>query len=162
MQQTKLKWIALLLLSFAIIGLQAQKAIPASGGKATGIGGSISYTVGQVGYTTNSGSNEYLSQGVQQPYEISVVTGIKEAEGIRLEYSVYPNPTADFLTLKISNFKADNFYYQLWDVNGKLLETNRIESEETQITMKNYNRATYFLKITSDNKEVKVFKLLTR
>jgi hypothetical protein len=162
MLQTKLKWIALLLLSFAIIGLQAQKAIPVSGGKASGSGGFISYTVGQVCYTTNSGSNGYVSQGVQQPYEISVLTGIEKSEGIKLEYSVFPNPSTDFLILKITNFKANNFNYQLWDTNGKLLETKRIESEETQITLQNYVRATYFLKITNNSKEVKVFKLLTR
>lgn len=162
MQQTKLKWIALLMLSFSIIGLQAQNAIPASGGKSTGSGGNISYTVGQIVYTTNSGSDVYLSQGVQQPYEILVITGNQKTEGIKLEYSVFPNPSTDFLILKISNFKADNFNYQLWDIGGKLLENKKIESEETQIKMKNYIGATYYLKITNNNKEVKVFKLLKR
>ena len=56
---------------FFSIELQAQEIPIASGAVATGIGGSSSYTVGQVVYTTNTGSNGSVAQGVQQPYEIS-------------------------------------------------------------------------------------------
>ncbi|MEI6048762.1 MAG: hypothetical protein WCS03_07670 [Bacteroidota bacterium] len=34
-------------------------------------------------------------QGVQQPFEISMVTGIEEASGISLEVMVYPNSLTD-------------------------------------------------------------------
>ena len=44
----------------------AQDAIPATGGDATGSGGSASYTVGQIGYTTNTGTNGSVAEGVQQ------------------------------------------------------------------------------------------------
>ena len=59
-----------------VTAIQAQKTIPSSGGNASGTGGKISYTVGQVVYTTNKGSNGSAAQGVQQPYEISAITGI--------------------------------------------------------------------------------------
>ena len=68
-----------------LTSLQAQEAIPATGGEASGSGGSASYTVGQVVYTTNVGTNgNSVAEGVQQPYEISVVTGIPEAKDISL------------------------------------------------------------------------------
>ncbi|MFT7299094.1 MAG: hypothetical protein ACI9WO_001916 [Sphingobacteriales bacterium] len=46
-------------------GLQAQETVPATGGEATGNGGSSSYTVGQVVYTTNTGTNGSVAQGSQ-------------------------------------------------------------------------------------------------
>jgi hypothetical protein len=70
--------------------VHAQSTIPATGGNAAGNGGSVSYTVGQIVYTTVSGTNGSVAQGVQQPYEISVVTGIENKE-INLSCSIYSN-----------------------------------------------------------------------
>ena len=56
-----------ILLLAAIIGTinaYAQQAVPASGGNATGSGGTASYTVGQVGYVTASGAGGTSQQGV--------------------------------------------------------------------------------------------------
>ena len=47
---------------------QAQNIIPASGGNATGSGGTVSYTVGQIVYVTDTGNTGSVIQGVQQPY----------------------------------------------------------------------------------------------
>ena len=77
MRIKKLKLITLLLLGVGLTGLQAQQAIPASGGNASGSGGSASYSVGQVIYSKNTGTNGSVAQGIQQPYEIMVVTGIE-------------------------------------------------------------------------------------
>jgi len=80
----------------------AQKNTVASGGNASGSGGSASYAVGQVVYTTNTGINGSVAQGVQQPYEISTTVGINETT-IHLGMSVYPNPTTDYLQLKVKS-----------------------------------------------------------
>ncbi|MEJ5266144.1 MAG: hypothetical protein WHT29_12590, partial [Bacteroidales bacterium] len=101
MRHKKLKLSAIILLGLGLTGLQAQESVNATGGNAFGSGGSVSYSVGQVVYTTNSGTNGSVAQGVQQPYEISVVTGLEEAKGINLSVSAYPNPTTDYLTLRI-------------------------------------------------------------
>ena len=66
------------------VGLHAQETVPATGGDATRAGGSSSYTLGQVVYTTNTGTNGSVAQGVQQPYEISISVGI-EVTTINLE-----------------------------------------------------------------------------
>jgi hypothetical protein len=93
--------------------LKGQETIPATGGNVSGSGGSVSYTVGQILYNTISGTNGTLAQGVQQPYEISVVTGIEEALGISLEIVVFPNPATDFINLKIENYDVQNLRYFL-------------------------------------------------
>jgi hypothetical protein len=160
MQYKRLKLIAVLLLGFLLTGIQAQEASIVTGGNASGSGGSVSYSVGQVVYNTNTGLNGSVAQGVQQPYEISDITGIEETKGITLQCTVYPNPTIDFLTLKVENYTTIGLTYQLYDVNGKLIESQKIAGNEASIVMSNLLPSTYFLKVTENNKEVKTFKII--
>ena len=160
MKYKKLTLSAVLLLGLGSAGLYAQEAIPASGGNASGNGGSVSYTIGQVVYTTNKGTNGSVAQGVQQPYEISVVTGLIEANGVNLFFTAYPNPAKNYIILKIENYKTLNLTYQLYDDNGKLLENKKVEGSETQIDMSNLVIATYILKVSESNKALKTFKII--
>jgi hypothetical protein len=163
MSYNLVKLSALLLLFFGITGLHAQEAIPAAGGNASGSGGSASFTVGQVAYTTSTSSNGSVAQGVQQPYEISVVTDLEEALGIIPGLTVYPNPITDFLTLKVdasTSLSVRSMRYQLYDISGKLIENKELTSNETSIDMKNLVPAVYFLKITSNNKAIITFKII--
>ena len=160
MRHKKLKLSAVLLLGLGLTGLQAQTSINATGGNASGSGGSSSYSVGQVAYQTHTGTNGSVAQGVQQPFEISVVTAIEEAKGINLSVSAYPNPTTDYLTLSIKEFDISNVSYQLLDMNGKLLQNEKITGNQTSIVMSNLVPATYFVKVIQDNKEVKTFKII--
>jgi len=126
MQLKKLKLSILLLLGLGLSTLQAQEAIPASGGNASGSGGSVSYSIGQMVYSTNTGTNGSVAQGVQQPYEISEVIGLEEAKGINLKCIAFPNPTTDFLTLKVdvsATLKFQTLNYQLYDISGKFIES---------------------------------------
>lgn len=160
MKYKKLNLSALLLLGLGSTGLYAQQAIPSSGGNALGSGGSVSYTIGQVVYTTNNGTNGSAAQGVQQPYEISVVTGLIEANGIKLICSAYPNPASQYVRLKIENHKTENLTYQLYDDSGKLLENRKVEGNETTIDMSKLVIATYFLKLSESNQAIKTFKII--
>ncbi len=136
----------------------AQETVVTSGGDASGSGGSVSYSVGQVLYTSNSGTNGSVAQGVQQPYEISIVTGITE-NGISL-LSAYPNPTSNFLTLQINDYVNKQLVYQLFDINGKLIESKQISSNQTILVMEHLAVASYLLKVSQNNKEIKTFKII--
>jgi len=151
---------ALFLLCLGLMKVQAQEAVMTSGGDASGSGGSVSYSVGQIVYTTNTGTNGSVAQGIQQPFEISEVTGIKEASGITLNCTAYPNPATDYLTLKIENFNLSTLNVQLFDINGQLLLNQKINSNETSIYMKSLPAANYFLKVIDNNKEIKTFKII--
>ena len=129
-------------------GLRAQEATTATGGEASGTGGTASYSVGQVAYTTNTGTNGSVAQGVQHSYEISTIVGI-DVKNINLELSVYPNPTTDFLNLKIGNYDNENLSYQLYDMQGKLLENKKIVENSSPIKMESLPSSTYFLKVYS-------------
>ena len=160
MKHKRLKLSAVLLLGLGLTGLQAQESVNATGGDALGSGGSASYSVGQVVYTTNTGTNGSVAQGVQQAFEISVVTGIEEAKGINLSVSAYPNPTTDYLTLEVKDVELLNLHFQMYDMNGKLLQNEKITGNQTSIVMSNLVPATYFVKVIQGNKEVKTFKII--
>jgi hypothetical protein len=156
----RLKLSAILLLCTGLTGLQAQSTIPVSGGNASGSGGTVSYTVGQIVYTKNSGTSGSSAQGVQQPYEISVITGLEEARDISLEVMVYPNPAQDFVKLIIKNYEVDNLRYQLFDINGSLIKDSKVEVNEIQILIQNLKPSAYLLKVIQGKKEIKTFKII--
>jgi hypothetical protein len=150
------------LFGFCIAIVQGQQTIPATGGNASGSGGSVSYTVGQLLNSSLSGSNGTIVQGVQQPYEISVVTAITNTEDINLKCSIYPNPTAGFTKLVFESPDFENMRFLLYDINGILLQDKIIESRETEISLENFSSSVYFLKVLRNNLEVKVFKIVKR
>ncbi|MFO7791233.1 MAG: T9SS type A sorting domain-containing protein [Bacteroidales bacterium] len=170
MRHKRLKLSAILLLVLGLTGLQAQTSLNATGGDASGSGGSVSWSVGQVMYQTHTGTNGSVAEGVQQPYEISVVTAIEEAKGINLSVSAYPNPTTGYLTLSIdgdvkTSHSLSLMSYQLFDMNGKLLQSEKITGNQTNIAMSNLVPATYFVKVTIKtqglaSQEIKTFKII--
>ena len=150
------------LLVGALLGAQivySQEAIPVSGGEANGPGGSVSYTVGQVFYTTYTGSTGSVSQGVQQPYEFQVIRKSK-LKNINLTAVTYPNPTKDFIILKITDSAFNNLRYTLFDANVKFIASDAISASRTQIQMKYLTIGVYILKVSKKNKILKTFKII--
>lgn len=154
-----IKIAALFLLGISISTVQAQQATTATGGNASGSGGNLSYSIGQVVYNSNSGSNGSVAQGLQQPYEISIVLGLEDYQ-IGLNMQVYPNPTTDYLTLNIGNSELSTLNFQLFDISGKLIESKRVENTTEIIRMGNLPSGTYFLNVINNNKELKIFKII--
>jgi hypothetical protein len=142
--------------------LRAQETIPATGGNVSGSSGTVSFSVGQLFYSTFIGTNGSAAQGVQQPYEISVVTAIRNTEDINLKCLVYPNPTAGLTKLVFEYPDFENLSYRLFDINGVLLQEKKVESRETEISLQNLSSSVYFLKVLRNNLEVKVFKIVKK
>jgi len=160
MRYKNVSLIIMLSLSIGLIRLQAQETIPASGGDANGSGGTVSYSIGQIVYISNSGTNGSVGQGVQQPFEISIVNGVEDLMGITLNCSAFPNPATDYLILRVEVPDIVNLTYKLFDANGKLLANKNIESSETRIPISSLIPATYILKLVQDSYEVKTFKII--
>ena len=113
----------LLLFSIACCSaIQAQNNTVSNGGDAEGSNGSISYSIGQVVYTSATGSNGSINQGVQQPYNFDVITGIEHTE---IELSIYPNPTIGQVNLSIADSRTQEYSLQLFDATGRLLIADR-------------------------------------
>ena len=153
------KFILAFFLFVGIPSLKAQSGFVSSGEEITGANGSVSNSVGQVNYITASGSGGTAQQGLNQPYQILIITGIEET-GISLTCSVYPNPSTDFILLKMDNLKSSNLSYQLFDLHGKLLSHKNIESNEEVISMTGFINGVYIVSVKNNSKEVKSFKII--
>ena len=149
----------ILILSFTIFTTNAQESANSSGGDATGIGGNVAYSVGQIEYTSNSGGNGTIDQGVQHAYEIFTVS-IKETE-LYICIVAFPNPLAENLTLQISDYTMEKFSYQLFDIQGKQLGNGQITAQQTQIKMNNLPNGAYYVNIINqENKTVQSFEII--
>ena len=125
------------------------EVISSSSGDASGSGGSVAYSVGQIVYTTNTGATGSVAQGVEQAFEISSI-GIIETD-LSISLQIYPNPTSDFLTLKVQDYNNENLSYELFDEQGKLLSNEKVITQETQVAMSSFPRAIYFMNVSQEN-----------
>ncbi|UTW61807.1 T9SS type A sorting domain-containing protein [bacterium SCSIO 12741] len=137
--------------------LQAQQATVSAGGDASGNGGSVSYSVGQVMYTHSEGTRSTVSHGVQQPFEIHVYYGERE-QFISLELSVYPNPTVGMLFLNTGTDQRD-FQYKLFNLQGKLIQESSFTAQ-AEIDLKPQPRATYLLHILHQQEVIKSYRIV--
>tara|TARA_R110002072_G_scaffold31040_9_gene96259 strand:- start:899 stop:1378 length:480 start_codon:yes stop_codon:yes gene_type:complete len=145
---------------FLVIGLNfshAQNSPTATGGDASGFNGSVSYSIGQVVFTSLASGTTSLIQGNQQAFEISNPISIEEFE-ISFNAEIFPNPSSKNLTLKMD--LDDSCSYQLIDLNGKLLKTEIIVSKNTTISMVSFPKASYYLRILKKGQILKSFKVI--
>ena len=138
----------------------------ASGGDAEGNTGSVSYTVGQIVYTTISGDSAMVAQGIQQPYEITVATAIINTEDILLDAVAYPNPVFNNLKLRMGRRDFGRISWQLFDNYGRLVMAKKVTGPETSIPMQGLSRGTYYLKViykgNTAEKGMKTFKIIKK
>ena len=146
------------LLSFSVNAQTSHQVLSASGGDATGSGGSVAYSVGQIVYTTHTGTTGSVAQGVEQAYEIYSV-GIKET-ALNISLSVFPNPTSDFLTLKVEDYNNEALNYTLLDEQGRLVFNEQITTQDTQVAMSTLARGAYFINVLQANKKIQTFKII--
>jgi hypothetical protein len=112
----------------------SQEALLVSTGEASESGGSVSYTVGQVFYTTNTAATGGVSQGVQHSFEFQTLSS-PELTTLKVTAVTYPNPTKDFIILKIMERAMHNLRYPLFDVTGKAISNGIITNGDSQIAM---------------------------
>jgi hypothetical protein len=148
--------------SMILLGLSAtfaQQSVNASGGNATGSGGTVSYSVGQIDYKSYVGTNGSSNEGVQQPFEFYTV-GIFETFA-SYEVSLFPNPSSSFINLSIANWTSDDqVSFQLCDLNGKVLSAQVVNDKVTVIDVQHLADANYFLNVLVNGEFARTFKLI--
>jgi len=149
---------ALLILALNSL-LHAQSTVASAGGDAAGSGGSLSYTIGQIDYHSSFGSNgTSMAEGVQQPYEISVISGIDNSNAFPLSISLFPNPVSRFLTLKVED--PAELSYRIYNLEGKLIASQKIYSSTSKIDLNRLANAGYLMNVLKKGKLLKSFKII--
>lgn len=158
MKKKRLALTVLFISHFSIFTLSAQSAFPTLGGDVSGNGGSLSYTVGQLAIsfekqrTTNAEViKTSLFEGVQQTYCIDELD-IDGVLPINLNVNIYPNPTTDCIQVMPTE-SIDNLKFELYTIDGQLLQHGIIRGIKQTIDMKNYPSGSYLLRVHVDNME---------
>jgi hypothetical protein len=153
--------IILLFVNSFFLKINAQVSPTASGKNIVETGGSISYSVGQVVYLYKTDNNSSFIEGVQQPYEISEVLDLSE-NFLDLKVDIFPNPTSNYLTIKMGTKDFSDLDYSIYNSIGKvILEKKKIE-ELIQIDMQSFATGIYFLQINQNQKLVKSYKIIKK
>ncbi len=158
-----MKNINILIMCLLFISSYSQKNTVVSGGIATGSTGSSSYSIGQIDYKTQISTSGFVSQGVQQPFEVIVLDVTDEDEPL-VNVFVYPNPTKDIATINFEDYlKWDKLKYILVDMNGKIIQENKkITDNNTSIDISGLPLGIYFLNVTTNEKPLKTFKIIKK
>lgn len=144
--------LCLLSLSFfaqAQVSLERQ-VVATTGTQSTSGNVAISSTVGEAVPTYLISGSLSLSQGFQQADLGSV--GIEELQEIVVDYTIYPNPTADQLHIRFQTEKAASLQVRLYDMQGRSLEGYSRDLKgngllETSFSLANLPSAVYMVSI---------------
>jgi hypothetical protein len=139
--------------------IQGQTAISASGGNAESTDGSLSYTIGQVFYKEATDSNFTVNAGVQQAFEISEVLSITNPES-NFSITLYPNPATDFINITLNGDNNLSANYSLIDLNGRTINSGKIDSLNKRINISELESATYLLTLITTDNQIKTYKIL--
>lgn len=152
----KQKWsLVLFLLGWAV---QAQQNTVASGGEASGSGGSASFSVGQIVWHAIPGQNFSVQEGLQQPFEVFVLSAPEHTENFP-SITIYPNPVTSKLMLELGSPPEDS-HYELYNISGQLIQSQQISSESTPVSMENFQAGVYILQVKKSKKSIRSFKIL--
>ena len=70
---------------------------------------------------------------------------------IDYNYTIYPNPTNDLVTITLENIDYTNASIALMDITGRILSTTTLEDTNTTISLANYPAGLYLIKVQSGN-----------
>jgi uncharacterized repeat protein (TIGR01451 family) len=102
-----------------------------------------------IGDIASSSSDIYFDYNL--PILTNTVTtemvALSISENIKNNFALYPNPTSGYFTITMqTEMNAD---YQIFDINGKLLQTNSIESRKP-IDISTFQNGFYFVTINTE------------
>lgn len=124
-----------------------------------GPNGSISFTVGQPFYSYIESEAGSISEGVQQPVEISINTNFKDNEIVNERFILYPNPTKNVLFLESNDYESDHVNYQMVDMSGKIIQEKKIISTKTKISLEDLEPSIYILRIFNNKHSLRTYKI---
>ena len=134
----------------------SQANVYSSVGENTQNGLTLSYVVDDM--ASIESEDGMLSTGAMAQYSVAATTGLDLVDVTLL--SVYPNPTADVLVLRIGELK--NVTYAISDASGKQLRTAKVKSEEERIDFSHYVQGVYHLSVVQDGRVLKTFSIVKK
>ena len=153
--------IKLSIFSFYVLLVQIASAqeVLSSGGdissNASGI--SMSYTIGELVCETYTSTTHFQTQGYQQSM---LSFSIFQVQGLDKEITVSPNPSSQYINLRLEFPTQEYLRYELYDIKGNLIDKGPMEMIETIIPIHHLKSAEYLLNILVDKVLIDQFKII--
>ena len=118
---------------------------------------SLDYTIGEVvtEFGEDTLNNVHLTQGFQQTM-LAIVS--VEEHVLDIEIDVYPNPAVDYLNVSIPTLQED-MQFALFDMQGKLIEQQKINSQAFTIGFSNMSTGNYLLVFSNKDQRIKTLQV---
>ncbi|MFN5135263.1 MAG: T9SS type A sorting domain-containing protein [Chitinophagaceae bacterium] len=144
---------------FCTFNLFAQNNTVSGGGEFAGSTGSVTFSVGQIAYTSVTGANATMIQGLQQPFELLIITNLREPS-TTFNAHIYPNPAQNQIIISVVSERYKNLRYVLMDLNGRIIGADKIIQQTSFLDISQLNTGTYFLRLISNEIQVQIFKII--
>jgi len=89
-------------------------------------------------------------------------TNLPDYTAVSSHISVYPNPTADIVFLKLDMDNIENCDYYLYDLQGRQIRNSNITSKQTEVSFAPFESGIYILRIVMEKTLVQEFKIIKR
>lgn len=123
----------------------------------TNSGTSLSATVGEPITTTASSNSAILTQGFQQPIDVTLAN-TQTIGHTAIDIHVFPNPTAAYITIEQS--ESNDLNADLYNILGKHIGSYSINDFQTEIDLQRLPAANYLLRIRDNaNQTIQSFKI---
>ena len=139
------------------LATHAQEAVVSGGNVHKNSSGSISWSLGEAAIQTLIGSDYIITQGFQQSK--LTVTSVNEIPGVKMIVTAFPNPTNDYINLRVDGEYRDLRYIVL-DMNGRMLKQGAVENSPMTVPFNDLNTGVYFIRITKEGRELQTFKIV--
>jgi hypothetical protein len=118
---------------------------------------SLDYTIGEVvtEFGEDTLNNVHLTQGFQQTM-LAIVSVEEHVQDIEID--VYPNPAVDHLNVSIPTLQED-MQFALFDMQGKLIEQQKINSEAFTIGFSTMSTGNYLLVFSNKDQRIKTLQV---
>ncbi len=118
---------------------------------------SLDYTIGEVvtEFGEDTLNNVHLTQGFQQTM-LAIVSVEEHVQDIEID--VYPNPAVDYLNVSIPTLQED-MQFALFDMQGKLIEQQKINNQAFTIGFSNMSTGNYLLVFSNKDQRIKTLQV---
>ncbi|MDQ3111780.1 MAG: T9SS type A sorting domain-containing protein [Bacteroidota bacterium] len=93
--------------------------------------------------------------------DTAAVLGLNNTPAITAAINVYPNPTADVVTVETSEMHA-NYLYQVYDATGNLITSASNANAVNKFNLEAYSNGFYFLRITNTDTNATITKRIVK
>ncbi len=137
----------------------AQDGSVISGGEILTDNYMVSFSAGQVFYTSVDQEEKYITLGLQHP-NINKLTNIPVDEETNAEISVLPNPARDKIFIHFQNRNLSRYTIQMNSVNGDVIMKRIISGNEAEISLSGIYPGSYILLIYTEESFLGSFNII--